>query len=200
MFAILACRTFLKGDSQMKKIMMTLLLLAIALPLLSTSSALGKGARQSFGFNAKSISGFINGGEVSVTGGGAYDPATFFVKSAGGFSCLQDVLNGPLSQSINEDDPGPCLQDEGVRWDTAALLTSTTFKCTGAAEEGLKTAFTGDDTIVIQADFYRQGDGNEESFTAKMIVSETDLADDIDGIQNVWIQGVGCGEAIVNFN
>ena len=33
-----------------------------------------------------------------------------------------------------------------------------------------------------------------------MIVSETDLAPDIDGVQNVWIQGVGCGPAIANFN
>jgi hypothetical protein len=183
----------------MKNIMMTLLLLAIASPFLPTSSALGKGARQAFGFNAKSISGFPTG-EASVTGGGAYDPATGFVKSGGGFSCLEDILQGPLSTSINPDDPGPCLAGEGVRWDTAELLPSTTFKCTGAAAETLKTAVTGDDTIVISADFYRQGDGNDESFNAKMIVSETDIADDIDGIQNVWIEKVGCGEAIVNFN
>jgi hypothetical protein len=32
-----------------------------------------------------------------------------------------------------------------------------------------------------------------------MFVSEVDLAPDIPGIQNIWIQGVGCGEAIVNF-
>jgi len=50
------------------------------------------------------------------------------------------------------------------------------------------------------ADFYRQGDGNDESFTAKMIVSNSDLAADIPGVQNVWIQGVGCGSATVNFN
>jgi hypothetical protein len=182
----------------MKKIIMTLLLLAIAFPFLPMTSALGKGARQAFGFNAKSISGIDKGGEVSVTGGGAYDPATDFVKSGGGFSCLQDVNNGPLSASINLDDPGACLQDEGVRWDTAELLESTKFKCTTA--DAAKIVFTGDDTIVIQADFYRQGDGNEESFTAKMIVSATDIDGDIEGIQNVWIEGVGCGEAIVNFN
>jgi hypothetical protein len=78
-----------------------------------------------------------------------------------------------------------------VRWDTAAVLPSTTFKCTGAAGETLKTAHTGDKTVVLSADFYRQGDGNDESFTAQMIVSETDLAPDIDGVQNVWILGVG---------
>jgi hypothetical protein len=64
----------------------------------------------------------------------------------------------------------------------------------------VKTANTGNTTVVLLADFYRQGDGNDESFTAKMIVSESDLAPDIEGIQNVWIQGIGCGSAIVSFN
>jgi hypothetical protein len=82
------------------------------------------------------------------------------------------------------------------------LLTAppSGFKCTGAATEDLKTVPTGDKTVVLLADFYRQGDGNDESFTAQMIVSETDLAPDIEGVQNVWIQGVGCGPAIANFN
>jgi hypothetical protein len=137
---------------------------------------------------------------VSLTGGGAYDLATSFVHSAGGFSCLADVRQGPLSVSINPKDPGPCLAGQGVRWDTAGLLSSTTFKCTGAASEMLKTATTSDTTVVLQADFYRAGDGNDESFTAQMIVSETDLAPDIPGVQNVWVQGVGCGGAIVHFS
>lgn len=50
------------------------------------------------------------------------------------------------------------------------------------------------------ADFYREGDGVEESFTAKMFVSEVDEAGDFSGDQKVWIQGVGCGDAIANFN
>ena len=33
-----------------------------------------------------------------------------------------------------------------------------------------------------------------------MIVSETDLAPNIPGEQTLWIQGVGCAEAKVNFN
>ena len=53
---------------------------------------------------------------------------------------------------------------------------------------------------MIRADFYRQGDGVHESFTALMIVSSVDLDPDQPGIQNVWVQGVGCGEALVNFN
>ena len=40
----------------------------------------------------------------------------------------------------------------------------------------------------------------DESFTAFMIVSTEDIAPDITGIQNVWIQGVGCGHAIVSFS
>jgi hypothetical protein len=86
-----------------------------------------------------------------------------------------------------------CLTAQGVRWDTAALLNFTNFKCTGKVEEALKTAFTSANTAVLKADFYRASDGNEESFTANMIVSDHDLAPDVPGIQNVWIQGVGCG-------
>jgi hypothetical protein len=151
-----------------------------------------------FGFNG-SVSGFPTGA-VRLTGGGAYNLATGFVNSAGGFRCTADVRQGPLSVSINPESPGPCLAGEGVRWDTVALLTSTTFKCTGSATETLKTATTSDTTVVLQADFYRAGNGNDESFTAQMIVSATDIAPDIPGVQNLWVQGVGCGTAITNFN
>ena len=93
-----------------------------------------------------------------------------------------------------------CLAGEGVRWDTEMLLPSTGFKCTGAATEAQKTATTGDGTVVLQSDFYRAGDGIDESFQARLIVSQGDIADDIPGVQNVWIQGVGCGSAIVHFS
>ncbi len=172
----------------MKKITMTLL--AIALPLLPMSSALSQEAHQSFGFNAASISGFPTG-TARLTGGGAYDPETGFLKTGGGFRCLVDINQGPLAG---------CKAGQGVRWDAVALLATTTFKCTGGAGETLKTAVTDDNTVVMVADFYRQGDGNDESFTAKMFVSEIDEALDLPGTQNVWIQGVGCGDAIANFN
>jgi hypothetical protein len=59
-------------------------------------------------------------------------------------------------------------------------------------------------TIVVSlvtADFYRAGNGNDESFTANMIVSDGDIAPDLPGVQNVWVQGVGCGTAkAVNFS
>jgi hypothetical protein len=181
----------------MKKITMTLL--AAVLLLLPMSNAFAEKANQSFGFNAASIKGFPTG-EAFLTGGGAYDPATGFVNSAGGFRCLQDVLQGPLSVSVNSDDPGACLTGQGVRWDTVQLLPSFQFKCTGATGEVLKTAVTDDNTVVLVADFYRQGNGNEESFTARMFVSAEDEDLIQPGIQNVWIQGVGCGEANVHFN
>jgi hypothetical protein len=151
-----------------------------------------------FGFNGV-VSGFPTG-KVFLSGGGTFDLATGFVRSSGGFSCLEDVEQGPLSVSINPDDPGRCRAGQGVRWDTAGLLASTTFKCTGAAGEQLKSATTNDTRVVLQADFYRAGDANEESFTAQMIVSATDLAPEFPGFQNLWVQGVGCGEAIVHFS
>ena len=153
------------------------------------SPALAAG-NQAFGFNAPLVSGFPGGRSVEVTGGGAYNLPDF-VHSGGGFRCLSNISAGPFNG---------CLAGQGVRWDTSALLPSTTFKCTGAAGEILKTAHTGDKTVVLFADFYRQGDGNDESFTAQMIVSETDLAPEIEGVQNVWVQGIGCGSAIANFN
>ncbi len=145
---------------------------------------------QAFGFNAPLVSGFPGGRSAEITGGGAYNLPDF-VHSGGGFRCLSNITAGLFSG---------CLAGQGVRWDTAQVLQSTTFKCTGAATETLKTAHTGDKTVVLFADFYRQGDGDDESFTAQMIVSETDLAPDIEGVQNVWIQQIGCGTAIANFN
>lgn len=165
------------------------------LPALGLSRA-SAGGREGFGFNG-TASGFPTGA-VFLTGGGAYDPATAsnviptdttFAHSGGGFRCTAAVAQGPLSG---------CAEGEGVRWDTAQLLASTSFKCT--ATDAPKPAATGDKTVVLLADFYRAGDGIDESFTAQMIVSENDLADNIPGIQNLWVQGVGCGTAVVNFN
>jgi hypothetical protein len=62
-----------------------------------------------------------------------------------------------------------------------------------------KLAVTSPDRVVLLADFYRAGDGVDESFTAQMIVSETDLAPNVDGVQTLWIQGVGCGDAVAHF-
>jgi hypothetical protein len=159
----------------------------LTLGLVSAASATGK---ESFSLNASEVSGFPGGRAVALTGGGAYILPDF-VHAGGSFDCLADISAGPFSG---------CLQGQGVRWDAELLLESTTFKCTGAAAETLKAAETGDTTSVLLADFYRQGDGTEESFTAQMIVSETDLDPVLPGVQTVWVQGVGCGTSNVNFN
>src|SRR5512133_2407565 len=117
--------------------------------------------RAGFGCNG-TVSGFPKG-IVFLTGGGSYDRESHLVDAAGGFRCVDAVLQGPLSMSINPNDPGPCLTNQGIRWDTAALLDSTPFKCTASASE--ETAVTSDKTVVLQADFYRAGDGDDESFT-----------------------------------
>jgi len=174
---------------KMKSMALVPAMLAAAV-IVTGPPAWAAGGHTGFGFNARGISGFPTGA-ATLTGGGSYDPGTGFVKSAGGFRCTSDVRQGPLTG---------CLSGQGVRWDTAGLLASTTFKCTGAAAEPLKTAVTDKDTVVLLADFYRAGDGNDESFTAQMIVSADDLAPDIAGIQHVWIQGVGCAPAIANFS
>jgi hypothetical protein len=163
-------------------------LAATALAL--SASALASDGQTGLGFNARDVSGFPTG-SATLTGGGAYNPVSGFVHSAGGFRCTSDVGQGPLAG---------CLSGEGVRWDTVDLRRSTSFKCTGAAAESLKTVSTDENTVGLDADFYRAGDGNDESFTAQMIVSADDIAPDIGGIQNVWIQGVGCASAITNFS
>ena len=180
----------------------TLLGLALALacsdgvaPTDSVQASLAAGGRSAFGFNGNA-SGFPTGA-VRLTGGGSYDPATASnivptetsVVSSGGFDCTATVAQGPLAG---------CQAGEGVRWDTAQLLGSTTFKCTGA--DAPKVATTGSHTAVLLADFYRAGDGIDESFTAQMIVSDGDIAPDIPGTQTLWVQGVGCGLANGHFN
>jgi hypothetical protein len=168
-------------------------LLAVAAVVLiapsGSSPAVAAGPSVGFGFHAGDISGFPTG-SVALTGGGAFNLAAGSVHAGGGFSCTHDVQQLFLAG---------CLQGEGVRWDSESFLPNTMFKCTGAVGEALKPATTGADTVVLQADFYRAGDANDESFSAQMIVSTTDIANDIQGVQNVWVQGVGCGTATANF-
>jgi hypothetical protein len=162
----------------------------------SPSAALTGRRTFTVAFNGEA-SGFPTG-IVRLTGGGTFDPAKAGSTSeddaphlGGGFDCVRAVDQVPLKG---------CNDGEGVRWDTAQLLVTSGFKCTGKAAEPLKHGFTSDTAVVISADFYRAGDGIDESFTANMIVSTYDLDPDIDGVQNLWVQGVGCGTAFVNFN
>lgn len=150
--------------------------------------------KSGFGFN-----GTLGGsnGTVSLTGGGSFQFTTASnipdtdtrIASGGGFRCVEGVVSGPLAG---------CATGEGVRWDAVQLLVSSNFRCSGA--DAVKVGFTGPTTVVMLADFYRAGDGNEESFRAPMIVSEFDIAPDVEGVQNLWVQGVGCGSAVVNFS
>jgi hypothetical protein len=159
------------------------------------STAFAGQHRVGFSLNG-TVSGFPHG-IVFLSGGGAFDRTSGDVHAGGGFTCVDSVGQGPLFTSINPDDPGPCLTDQGVRWDTAKLLDNTMFKCTLAAT--LEPAHTDDHEVVLQADFYRAGDGNEESFTAPMIVSDHDISSNFPGV-NIWVMGVGCGTAKnVNF-
>ena len=150
-----------------------------------------------FGFNG-SASGFPTGtSAVALNGGGSFDPATASNTvptitrgvAGGGFSCTSSVTTGPLTG---------CATDEGVRWDTVQLLASTSFRCFPG--DIARPATISDHRVILLADFYRAGDANDESFTAQMIVSDTDLAEDIQGEQNLWVQGVGCGTAVVHFS
>jgi hypothetical protein len=161
--------------------------------VLGASTASAAAPTVGFGFAVSDVSGFpADHGSVALTGGGAFNlnPAAGSVHAGGGFSCTSAATAGFFTG---------CLTGEGVRWDTAELLPNTTFKCTGAAGEQLKPASSDADTVVLKADFYRAGDANDESFTAQMIVSASDIAGDITGDQNVWVQGVGCGTATVHF-
>jgi hypothetical protein len=163
----------------------TAALAAGALMLVLGASAAGAaGPNTNFAFNARGI-----GDAVALTGGGAFNTSTNPAHAGGGFSCTSPVTSGPLAG---------CQTGEGVRWDSDTLLTGTNFKC--VASEALKPVSTSADTVVLHADFYRAGDGIDESFNANMFVSTRDIDDDIPGVQNVWVQGVGCTTAAVHFS
>ncbi|HTM00746.1 MAG TPA: hypothetical protein VL503_06440 [Candidatus Omnitrophota bacterium] len=162
--------------------------MASGMLLATAPSGIGQGTRHSFSFNAVNISGAPSGA-VTLAGGGVYDIGSGFQQGGGAFHCTQDITQGPLAG---------LRAGEGVRWATVALVPSTGFKCGSDAGEPLKTATTDEDTVVLQAIFFRQADGNNPSFTAKVFVSASDEDPDAPGVQNVWIQGVGCAEATVN--
>jgi hypothetical protein len=166
----------------------TAALAAAALILvIGASAAVAAGPNTSFAFNARRI-----GGAVSLTGGGAFGSSSHPAHSGGGFRCTAPVSSGPLG--VN----GGCQTGQGVRWDSDTLLTGTNFRC--VANEALKPVSTSDDTVVLHADFYRAGDGTHESLNANMFVSGHDIDDEIPGVQNVWVQGVGCATGAVHFS
>ncbi len=162
---------------------------------IAVEASFNAGGRAAFGFNG-TASGFPTGA-VRLTGGGSYDPRTASntcrpkprLVSSGGFDCTDRSPRGPLTG---------CQKGEGVRWDTAQLLASTTFKCTGA--DAPKVATTSAHTAVLLADFYRAGDGIDESFTAQMIVSDSDLAPEIAGTRPCGSRAWAAAVANAHFN
>ena len=149
----------------------------LLLPMTATSQT----SHHSFSVHATSI-----GGAIVLNGGGSYDPQSHFLQGGGGFRVTSDVTGGPLA-GLRAGDAG--------HWEAAELLTSSGFKCGFPGEVG-KTATTDDDTVVLQAQFFR--DGDPTPLSAKVFVSAQD-EDPVDGgSQDVWIQGVGCDEGNVN--
>jgi hypothetical protein len=170
-----------------KKAAAILLLLGI---MGAVESNVSGATQKAFGFNASLISGLPRDRAAEMTGGGSYDLNGRFVAAGGAFQCLSNIIVGQFSG---------CAAGEGVRWDAVALLESTAFQCTPF--EAVKIAVTGDTTAVLVSDFYRQSDGNLASFTAKMIVSDSDLDPIAPGVQNIFVEGIGCAtDATVAFN
>ena len=163
---------------------------AVLFVVVGASAAVATGSHVGFGFNASNVAGAPTG-TVRMTGGGAFSSSTGSVHAGGSFRCTSSVNQGPLAG---------CTAGEGVRWHATELLASSPFKCTGAAGEQLKTASTDAKTVALRADFFRAGDGNHKSFTASVIVSTNDIAPDITGVQNVWVQNVGCATAATHFS
>src|SRR5713101_6443745 len=175
------------------KISYILAIIAVSSIVLGTASVHAS-RNTGFGFHASAISGIS--GSVFLTGGGSFRLSDF-IHSGGGFRCVETVNKGPFALS-NHGEAG-CQAGEGVRWDAKELLSSFAFKCFGA--DTPHTASTGDQAVVMKSDFYKASNGVHESFSdVPMIVSAVDLRADLDGNQNVWISGVGCGSAIVHFS
>ena len=165
-----------------------LALTAAALLATAAPAAAGPG-RSGFGFNSGTI-GTGGNGLVTMNGGGSYDIDGGTIRAGGHFDCDAGVVNGPLAG---------CLAGEGTHWSAASLLATTNFRC-GTAGEVTKSATTDAHTAVFVAEFFRSGDGHEPSFTSQVIVADHDIAADVPGVQNVWIQLVGCASGTANFN
>ena len=125
------------------------------------------------------------GDSIELKGVGAFDALS--VTLNGKFRVTRDIPAGPLG-GLRAGDSG--------HWKATQVLATSGFKCAGP--DAVKDVASDDDTIVFQADFFRQGDGDRASFSAKVFISAQDQDPETAGIQNVWIQGVGCDEAVVD--
>jgi hypothetical protein len=147
---------------------------------LSVSAAHAQSSAHTFTVHASAI------GSVAMDGGGRYAAGTGFLQGGGGFRVTSDITGGPLA-GLRAGDSG--------HWVAAELLPSSGFKCGFPGELG-KTATTDDDTVVLNAQFFRNGDPTP--LTAKVFFSAQDEDPIAGGRQDVWIQGVGCDEGNVD--
>jgi hypothetical protein len=164
-------------------------LLALVLGAASASASTGSSApasRTSFAFVSPHIAGAPTG-SVAMTGFGSYDTAAGTLRANGLFRCTDTVAQGPLSG---------CMQGQGIRWSSTVLNGTQRFVC---GMDAPKMVITDGRTVAFKADFFRAGDGATPSFSANVIVSAHDIAPDVAGVQNTWIQGVGCGSALQVF-
>jgi hypothetical protein len=88
------------------------------------------------------------------------------------------------------------MAGQGIRWSSTTLNPTQRFVC---GTDAAKTVTTDNGTVAFMADFFRIGDAGTPSFRANVIVSGHDIAPDVPGVQNTWIQGVGCGSALQFF-
>jgi hypothetical protein len=159
-----------------------------ALPVLlgATSASAGVPQRTAFAFLSPHIAGAPTGA-VAMTGVGTYDTSTGSLRSNGLFRCTDTVAQGPLSG---------CMAGQGIHWSSTTLNPTQRFVC---GTDAAKTVTTDATTVAFNANFFRVGDGATPSFKANVIVSAHDIAPDVPGVQNTWIQGVGCGSALQFF-
>jgi hypothetical protein len=154
------------------------------LPLLlgATSASADVSQRTAFAFISPRIAGAPTG-SVAMSGFGTYD-TTGSLHANGLFRCTDSVLQGPLSG---------CTSGQGINWNSTTLNATQRFVC---GTDAPKTVTTDNRTVAFNADFFRTG---APSFNANVIVSAHDIAPDVPGVQNTWIQGVGCGSALQVF-
>jgi hypothetical protein len=153
--------------------------------VVGASAASANSSRSGFAFLARDIRGGP-AGAVAMVGVGAFDSAGMSAHADGLFRCTESVGQGPLAG---------CQTGQGVHWHTDTAVASTPFRC---STDAVKTAVAGADTAVFSGTFFRAGDRSTPSFTANVIVAGHDIAPDLAGMQNVWIQGVGCANALVH--
>jgi len=144
------------------------------------------GRSTSFAFVSPHIAGAPTG-SVAMTGTGSYDVSAATLRARGLFRCTDSVGQGPLSG---------CMTGQGVRWSSTTFNATQKFVC---ATDAPKTVPSDGHTVAFKAGFFRAGDGATPSFTANVIVADHDIAPDVPGVQNTWIQGVGCGSALQFF-